>query len=108
MARETPRMALGALISLIFWPKSPAGGVRRESNNLNLFRDIRPAAIRPFPLPSHQAPVPASSTLPLHSGERHDCVRKFAAKVASDVRSNAYNDARLRRSITRSNPIASG
>jgi len=45
-------MALDALISLSFQPEAPAGGVVWESNNLNLFKDIRPAAIQPFPLPS--------------------------------------------------------
>lgn len=45
------RMALGALISLSFRPEVPAGGIRREPKNLNLFRDIQPANTQPFPLP---------------------------------------------------------
>ncbi len=42
-------MALGALILLGFWPETPAGGAIWESKYLNLFRDIRPAAIQLFP-----------------------------------------------------------
>jgi hypothetical protein len=45
-------MALGALISLSFQLDAPARGVRKESKNLNIFTDIRPTAIQPFPFPS--------------------------------------------------------
>src|SRR5579883_1144302 len=52
------RIALGALISLSFWLEAPAGGIRRESNNFNTVKDIRPAAIRASPLPSNLQTMP--------------------------------------------------
>jgi hypothetical protein len=51
------RMAPGALMSLSFCLEVPAGGVMRESKNLNLFRDIRPRvpfAARAFPYPERR------------------------------------------------------
>jgi hypothetical protein len=60
-------MALGVLISLIFWPEAPARGVGMEPKNLSLFRDIRPAAIRPFPLPSSSAGRNVRRAISLHA-----------------------------------------
>jgi hypothetical protein len=74
-------MALGVLISLSFRSETPAGGVSRVSNNLNLFKDIRPTAIQPFPLPSlgwspplpcaRAHSIPARSRPPLYADSHH-------------------------------------
>jgi hypothetical protein len=56
-------MALGALISLSFRPEGPAGIIQRESKNRNRFRDIRPTAIRAFPLASRVWLLASTSVL---------------------------------------------